>query len=132
MARKLIAGGAAYTVKSRVDHDAVIQTATDNAVITLPATAPANKGQKITVQVTAANGGALVSVSPAAADALIGGVMGAATGVPVFLSGTVNKDLQFTKATQKKGDYVTLVSDGVAGGGTWSVIGGSGVVASEA
>jgi hypothetical protein len=128
MARKLIAGGAAYTVKNRLDNDAVIQTATDNAAITLPDCAPANKGQKITIQNTGADGAAKVSVDPHSSDKIVGGIVGSATGVPVFLSGTANKDLINTKATAKKGDYVTLMSDGVD---TWFVIAGHGVFASE-
>ena len=128
MARRLIAGGAAYTVKDRVDHDATIQTATDNAVITLPDASPANKGQKVTIQNTGADGAALVSISPHSSDGVKGGVHGAATGDLVSFSGTVNKDARNTKATSKLGDYLTLQSNGVD---AWLVVGGKGVWASE-
>lgn len=126
--QKLVAGGAAYTVSSAVDGDCVIQTATDNAVITLPDTAAGNAGKRITVQNTGADGAAKVSISPHSSDGIFGGVHGAATGDLVSFSGTVDKDAINTKATTKKGDYLILVSDGSTG---WWVIGGKGVWASE-
>jgi hypothetical protein len=126
--QKVIAGGAAYTVTA-ADGGAIILTATDNAVISLPAVSSSNKGLCITVQNSGADGAAKVSISPAAADAIFGGVHGAATGDLVSFSGTDNKDAINTKATTKKGDYLTLFSDGDTG---WFVVGGKGVWASEA
>lgn len=126
--QKLIAGGAAYTVTA-ADGDCVIQTATDNAVITLPDAATANSGLRLTVQNTGADGAAKVSISPHSSDGIFGGVHGAAGGDLVSFSGTVNKDAINTKATTKLGDYLVLMSDGSTG---WFVIGGKGVWASEA
>ncbi len=119
--QKIIAGGAAYTMKDE-DAGAVIQTATDNAVVTLPAVTNANKGARITVQNTAATGAALVSISPAAADGIYGSVATAAADSTA--SGTDNQGFRNTKATAKKGDYVVLQSDGVNG---WYIQGGYGV-----
>lgn len=117
MARKLIVLGAAttYTVKDRVDNGATILCATDATVITLPAVSAANKGQRIRVVNGAANAGALVSLSPAAADKLYGSTYGAAGGSLVALSGTANKDAQNTKATALKGDFIDAISDGTTG-----------------
>lgn len=126
--QKLVAGGAAYTVGSAADGDSIIQTATDNAVITLPDISASVAGKRITVQNTAADGGALVSISPHSSDKIKGGVHGAATGDLVSFSGTADKDARNTKATSKQGDYLVLVADATD---TWWVIGGKGVWASE-
>lgn len=109
-----------YTVTVS-DSDGIIMDATDNALITLPA-ASTLAGMCITVMNTAANGAALISIDPNAADAIVGTV------AAVSASGTANKDWRNTKATAKKGDYTTLVSDGT---NTWYIIGGVGVWASE-
>lgn len=112
--------GLAYTV-SEADRNAILQCATDNGVITLPLAADV-KGMEITVQNTGAATAALVSISPNAADKVVGTVMAVSSG------GVVNKDWRNTKATSKQGDYVTLVSDG---GTIWWIIAGMGVWASE-
>lgn len=122
---KLIAGGAAYTVKPE-DDGATVQTATDNAVITLPAIAQENKGMRITVRTTAAAGAAKVSVSPAAADAVVGTISNAAA--DVHSGGVANKDWINTKATQQPGDFTTFQNDGTH---TWYITGGTGIWASE-
>lgn len=127
--QKLIAGGAAYTVVAETDGDCIIQTATDNAVITLPDAATANTGMRVTVQNTGAAGAAKVSVSPHSSDKIYGGIHGAATGDLVTFGEVANKDIINTKATALKGDYAVLVSDGSTG---WWVVGGKGVWASEA
>lgn len=122
---KLVAGAAAYTVGSDEDGDAVITTATDNAVITLPDAAAGNAGKRITVINTGADGAALISVAPHASDGIFGTVPNAAAdGVS---SGTVNKPFNNTKATANKGDHVILVSDGSTG---WYIVGGVGIWAS--
>lgn len=126
---QLIAGGAAYTVKNRVDDGATVVTATDNAVITLPDAAAGNKGQILRVQCTAAAGAAKVSISPHSSDKIYGGIYGAATGTLVTFAEALDKDIILTKATALKGDYAELQSDGATG---WWVIGGKGVWASEA
>ena len=76
-------------------------------------------GNTITFVNMADDGQAKLSVSPAAAD-----------GVTYAGSSTDNKDLINTKATAKKGDFVTLASlDGVV---AWQVIAVSGIWAKEA
>lgn len=126
--QKLVAGGAAYTVGSAADGDSIIETSTDTAVITLPDITAAVAGKRITVQNVAADGGALVSISPHSSDKIKGGVHGAATGDLVSFSGTADKDARNTKATSKQGDYLVLRADATD---TWWVIGGKGVWASE-
>ncbi len=118
---RIIAGGLAYTVKDE-DDGATIHTATDNAVITLPAVSAANEGETITVVNTGADGAALVSVSPAAADAIFGSIANAAA--DSVASGTDNQGMRNTKATANKGDYIVLQSDGVNG---WYIKGGVGI-----
>lgn len=112
----------AYSVTD-ADGDIVIFANDDTDVVTLQAVAASNLGQRVTVICGAADGGALVSVSPNSADAIYGTVAG------VSFSGTDDKDAQLTKVTQNKGDYIVLVSDGSTG---WFVAGGVGVWASEA
>lgn len=120
--RVLATKTATYTVDVPAnDGNIVIQDLTDNAVITLPAVAAGNKGHVVTLINTAASGAAKVSLAPNAADGIYGTV-GA-----VSSSGTDNKAWNNTKATALKGDYTTLVSDGVNG---WWIIGGVGVWAS--
>jgi hypothetical protein len=112
--RKVDTKTATYTVDATTDCGMVILDATDNAVITVPDAATANAGCCVTVIATAADGGALISVSPHSSDGIDGSCMGI---TPVFyeFSGAVNKDLQLTKSTSNKGDTVTLCSDGSAG-----------------
>ena len=87
----------------------------DAAVITLPATAA---GLEFTVMNMAADGAALVEVDFQAADKNIGGLGIAAGGD--------GKKLSNTKATAKKGDFITFVADGTDGyriaaiRGTWA------------
>jgi hypothetical protein len=124
-APRVIAGGAAYTVRNGIDHGVVIETATDNHVTTLPDAAAANKGQEVTLQFTGADGAALVTAAPHSSDGIFGTVANAAA--DSVSSGTVNKPFNLTKATSNKGDYVKLRSDGSTG---WYVTGGVGIWAS--
>lgn len=114
------------------DCGAVVSTNDDNRVITLPAVAAGNLGCILRIVNTAADDAALISISPNASDGIYGtccGVDDAATTACVHLSGTDNKDAQNTKATQNKGDNITLVSDGSTG---WYVLSCVGIWASEA
>ena len=101
-----------YTAAA-TDSGKVIYVDTDAKVITLPSTAA---GLCITVENAGADGAVGISVSPAAADKIMG----------VGLTAADNKDLINTKATAKKGDRVVLVGDGVDGWyvheliGTWA------------
>jgi hypothetical protein len=96
--------------------DSVHQVVTvDAVVVTLPSTAV---GLCYTIINGAEDGAALVSVSPAAADKIIGN----------GFTATDNKDAQNTKATAKKGDRITLIGDGVDG---WMVFEVRGIWARE-
>lgn len=88
---------------------------TADCVVTLPATA-------INIQpIVLMNGGAdasvLITVSPNASDKIMA----------ANVAGVDNKDWLNTKATAKRGDYVMIVADGVAGWvvtkkrGTWAI-----------
>ena len=76
----------------------------DNTVITLPATAV---GLEFTIMNMAADGGALIEVDFQAVDKNLGGLGIAAGGD--------GKKLSNTKATAKKGDFITFAADGTDG-----------------
>lgn len=84
------------------DNGVVQIVNTDAKVITLPSTVV---GYSYTVVNGAADGAALVSVAPAAADMIVGN----------GFTGADNKAALNTKATAKRGDYIKLVGDGVNG-----------------
>lgn len=70
----------------------------DNAVLTLPAIAVGLSG--ITILAIGVFGSTKVLVDPNAADMILG----------PDITGTDNKDLILTKATQRRGDFVTLIA----------------------
>lgn len=99
------------------DNGYVIACDTDGVVFTLPAVAA---NTTYTVLNVADDGEAGVAVSPNANDKIWGNGRNAAAGVD-------NKDIINTKATSKKGDYITLKDDGGTNGwivtamrGTWA------------
>jgi hypothetical protein len=95
-------------VTATADCGDVYQTVTDNLTFTLPDAAAANKGCSVTFVNTASAGGALIEIDPDASDEIVGSCNA------VAIDGGNGKMLRNTKATQIKGDSVTLVSDGVA------------------
>lgn len=101
-----------YTVLA-TESGTVFKIATDAKVFTLPATA---EGLWYTFVNSGADGNNILTISPQAADSIIGG----------GLTSVDDKDLINTKATAKEGDTVTLVADGVDGWfitdlvGTWA------------
>lgn len=101
-----------YTVLA-TDSGKIIDVDTDAKTITLPSTV---LGLTVTIRNAGADGAVAVTVSPAAADKIVGNGE----------AGVDNKDIINTKATAKNGDYVTLVGDGVDGWyiqaikGTWA------------
>ena len=99
---------------------------TDALTITLPSTILGVRYKFIN---SAADGGAIITISPAAADG-INGTMTLAASV-VELSGTVNKDLINTKATATTVNSVTLIGTGIAGTKAWMVENSTGIWASE-
>ena len=93
----------------------VIVTAADK-VVTLPAT---EEGLVYTIVTGAVSSTTGLSVSPAAADQIIG----------LGITAADNKDLINTQATERVGDSVTLVGNGSTG---WLAINASGTWAREA
>jgi len=126
----------ASTTLSSGDSGTTFNVATDALVITLPPVgslglgasadaAPAGTWYKF--RNTGADGNNIITVSPAAADAIFGTVANAAA--DSVASGTDDKDIINTKATSNKGDFIILESDGATG---WYITGGVGIWASEA
>ena len=105
-----------YTVVITADSGKTLASTLDAIVYTLPSIAI---GNTVTFVNMAEDGQAALNISPAAVD----GITYAGTAVD-------NKDLINTKATAKKGDFVTLASlDGVV---AWQVVDVRGVWAKEA
>jgi hypothetical protein len=105
-----------YTVVITTDSGKTFTSETDGIVFTLPSIAI---GNTITFVNTAPDGTADLTISPAALD-----------GITYAGSSTDDKDLINTKATAKRGDFVTLASlDGVV---AWQVVAARGVWAKEA
>jgi len=104
-----------YLIVTTTDSGKTFASTLDGIVYTLPAIAI---GNTITFMNMAEDGQAALNISPNASDA-------------ITYAGTEvdDKDLINTKATAKKGDYVTLASlDGVL---SWQVVDARGVWAKE-
>ena len=106
----------AYTVVVVTDSGKVFSSLTDGMAFTLPSIAG---GEVYTFINVAADGEAALTISPAAAD----GIMYAG-------SATDDKDVINTKATSKKGDYITIKSS-EAGTVAWQVVAARGIFAKE-
>lgn len=105
-----------YTVVVNDDSGKTFASTLDGIVYTLPSIAI---GETVTFVNMAEDGAAALNISPAALD-----------GITYAGSSTDDKDLINTKATAKKGDFVTLASlDGVV---AWQVVDARGVWAKEA
>jgi len=105
-----------YTVVISTDSGSTFTSTLDAIVYTLPSIAI---GNVVTFINLALDGGAKLSISPAAAD-----------GITYDGSSTDNKDLINTKATAKYGDFVTLAS--IDGTVAWQVVAARGIWAKEA
>lgn len=104
-----------YVVVITADSGKTFVSKLDGMVYTLPSIAI---GNTITFVNMAEDGQAKLSVSPAALD-----------GITYAGSSTDDKDIINTKATSKKGDYITLASlDGVV---AWQVVDVRGIWAKE-
>jgi hypothetical protein len=112
------------TVDYTTDRGAIIQCATDNGVLTLPAISTVQAGFRVKFQNTGADGGAKISLSPAAADNIVGQTFAGAD-----VGGVANKDMINTKASAIKGDWLEVIADGTT---TWWIINIKGVWAAEA
>jgi len=101
----------------------VLQVATDGLTLTLPST---KEGLCYVIQNTGADAAVGITISPAAADMIMGSFN--QHGIMVTMSGTDNKDIVNTKATAEKGDFIVLEADGSAG---WYIRGASGIWTEE-
>ena len=105
-----------YTVIITTDSGKTFTSELDGVVFTLPSIAI---GNTVTFVNNAPDGTAEINISPAAAD-----------GITYAGSSTDDKDLINTKATSKRGDFVTIASlDGTV---AWQVVDARGVWAKEA
>ena len=109
---------------SSTDSGTKYLVGTDALVITLPAT---KKGFEFTIINSGANGNNIITISPAAGDAIIGSIANSAA--DSVSAGVDGKDIINTKATANKGDRITLIGDGDSG---WYIVEGVGIWASEA
>ena len=100
-----------------------ILVGTDALVITLPLGV---KGVEYTFINIAADGGAIITISPNSADGMVGTIANAAA--DSVAGGVADKDWINTKATANKGDRCTLISDG---GNIWFIKDGVGIWVSE-
>ena len=104
-----------YTVVITTDSGKTFTSELDGVVFTLPSIAI---GNTVTFVNNAIDGASALNISPAAAD-----------GITYAGSSTDDKDLINTKATAKRGDYVTLASlDGVV---AWQVVAARGIWAKQ-
>tara|TARA_R110000737_G_scaffold322953_3_gene335439 strand:- start:2137 stop:2544 length:408 start_codon:yes stop_codon:yes gene_type:complete len=97
--------------------------ATDAKVMTLPTITAETIGMELTFRNTGADGNNIITLSPAATDAIHGTIAAVSSG------GVDNKDWINTKASANKGDWVTLKAVALT---DWYITGGDGVWASEA
>lgn len=105
-----------YTVITTTDSGKTFTSETDGVVFTLPGIAI---GNTVTFVNNAVDGANTLTISPNASD-----------GITYAGSSTDDKDLINTKATSKRGDFVTLASlDGVI---AWQVVAARGIWAKEA
>jgi len=115
--------GIKHAIQTKIDDYSVLASesgttflmGTDAKTFTLPSTVD---GLEYTFVNSGADGNNILTISPAAADAIHGG----------SLSSVDDKDLINTKATSKEGDYVTIKGDGIAG---WWIVGIEGIWAKE-
>ena len=91
--------------------------------MTLPAITAENIGAEFTFRNTGADGNNIITISPAATDAIHGTIAAVSSG------GVDNKDWINTKASANKGDWCTLKAVSLT---DWYITGGDGVWASEA
>lgn len=108
---------------TKSDSGKTFLVGTDDLTITLP---PTEAGLKYTFVNSGADGNNIITISPDANDAIYGTITLAAS--VVVATAVDDKDLINTKATTKKGDSVTLVSDGSTG---WAIVASTGIWAKQ-
>lgn len=104
------------------DAGTEFNVATDAKVLSLPTISAENIGAEYTFRNTGADGNNILTISPAATDAIHGAVAAVSSG------GVNNKDWINTKATANKGDWCTIKAISLT---DWYITGGDGVWASE-
>ena len=109
----------ASTTLTNADHGKTFLVGTDALVVTLPAT---SKGISFSFINSGADGNNIITISPAAADKIMGSIANAAQDNVAGASD--DGDLVNTKASANKGDRVTLVGDGADG---WYITEGVGI-----
>ena len=114
-----VAGAVTAIVGANVTLDAsdcgkwhTVSAAFDTFLITLPALTAVPAGCELKFYYIGADGGALLDITPNAADGIEGSCTLAAS--VVELSGTDDADVGLTKATIKKGDTMTITNVGDA------------------
>jgi len=110
-----------------VESGKTVNVGTDALVVTLPAIDASNIGMQFVVRNIGADGGNIVTIAPAATDAIHGTIANAAADSTA--GGVVDKDFVNTKATANKGDYVVLEAVSLT---AWYITGGVGIWASQA
>lgn len=111
---------------NQADSGKIFGIGTDALVITLPSATAVAQGTEFTFVNTGADGNNLITLSPAAGDAIRGTVANAAADSTA--SGVDGKDFVNTKATANRGDFVKLVMIGA----DWYITDGVGIWASQA
>jgi hypothetical protein len=96
------------TTLDATDNGRVIYVSADSQLITLPATV---KGAKVTIVNGGGDGDVLVDITPNANDKFLGGCG--------LSAGLDDANVSNTKATARRGDYITLQGDGANG---WNII----------
>ena len=107
---------ASFTATAAQSGTTFVADSTTSIVVTLPSTQAGLKYTLVVKQLTTSGGHAF---SPAAADEIIGN----------GLASVDNKDVICTAATDREGDSITLVGDGVGG---WMITAVTGTWAAEA
>lgn len=113
------------TTLSASDSGQHILIGTDAKVVTLPAIATCGVGVVYSFVNIGADGNNIITISPAAADAIHGTITLAAS--VVELSGVADKDLINTKATATTGNSVKIISSSIG----WLVLSSTGIWASQ-
>jgi hypothetical protein len=130
--RRVVEMGTATALTRRAVEDSgiILLVSANGSVVTLPAAASC-KGMEVTIINVSADAASAISISPAATDNIIGSVVGktGASAATIVQSGeALDKDWVNTDTTHLKGDFTTLVSDGVL---SWHITDGLGEWASE-
>jgi hypothetical protein len=114
------------TTLTEDDSGKTYNIATDAKTFTLPKITATNLGMKFRFRNIGDDGDVLLTISPNEDDAIHGSIANSAG--DSVAGGVVDKDLENTKATAKKGDWVELVAVALT---EWYITGGVGIWASE-